>query len=294
MDFPDSWKLLMQLLADRDLNSPPPSLQAIGAESLRSRQALLEICTTDSAQFEIQIAFIALLRSFLSILPASVIEHPEKPCRAVVHARLAHLLGEAPPASEFNLVFKIIKRMQLYFFLGRQDAGSTSFDLSKESHQQLLKRQSHRCACCGYRFLDSDLDQFVLDGASSIDTPISLFDRSCTELRRKAQLDHIIPIYLGGDSPGNWQVLCETCNSGKSDKIFGFEDRAWFGGVRYDDFLGVPPSLFFVVLKEKPRCFDCNRGVAQVELRVIRKDKYGADVLTNLTAACTDCIRQRF
>ena len=36
---------------------------------------------------------------------------------------------------------------------------------------------------------------------------------------RTPELDHIIPYVLGGDSSNNWQILCKSCNIGKSDYI---------------------------------------------------------------------------
>jgi hypothetical protein len=277
-------------------------LQGLAVNEERDLRA---ISVTLDHQWKNETSLILLWRSLLSLLPSSVLERPDEPCREVVQKRLLHLLGEVPADSDLDEVMRVVKRLQQYRKGGRTSMGSTSLDLDKAVHAQLLKRQSGRCATCGYKFNDidlfADLDGEGADDAREADEEAeeeaSVTDpngpRTPSRLMRGAVLDHIYPIYLGGNAPTNWQILCGTCNSGKSDLVLGIEGRGWFGAARLLDLTTVNSQLFYMVMKRDGKCSLCGRGPKQVELCLLRRDANGADLYPNLHTICVDCVRAR-
>ncbi len=53
--------------------------------------------------------------------------------------------------------------------------------------------------------------------------------RSCDEqgrVRAATQVDHIVPLYLGGlEEDGNRQSLCDDCHADKTRQDMGYKDR---------------------------------------------------------------------
>jgi hypothetical protein len=266
---------------------------------------LRAISVTCDHQWKNETSLILLWRSLLSLLPSSVLERPDEPCRELVKRRLCHLLGETPPLDDLEEVMRVVKRLQQYRKGGRGHIGNSSLDLDKTVHAQLLRSQSGRCGACGYKFSDadlfSDLDVTEEEWSGEIQVDESeapaLADpsgpRNPARLLRHAVLDHIYPIYLGGNAPSNWQILCATCNSGKADLVLGIEGRGWFGSARLLDLTTVTSQLFYMVMKRDGKCSSCGRGPKQVELRLLRRDSNGADLYPNLHCVCTDCFSSR-
>lgn len=268
----------------------PLDPHAIGEESSGHLADLLALASLPNAFWRRETSIIVLWRAFLNLIPASLLENPEKRIRGPVKKRLEHLTGEPPDDEDVRLVVSIINRLQRYQRKGRR---ASSIDLTLVSQQSILKTQSLRCACCGYKFRKGDLrpDKNSLDpdDQPKVDSPLNASDRSPQRMNRRAVLDHILPVYLAGDHKGNWQILCSICNAGKSDMVYGFEGRAWFGGTRKLDLTRVTPQLFYMVLNRDRHCGKCSRGVLQVELRIKRKDPNGADLYPNLGTYCIDC-----
>jgi 5-methylcytosine-specific restriction endonuclease McrA len=202
-----------------------------------------------------------------------------------VEARLSHLLGEAPDPDEVNSMVKIVKRLQKYGFKGRRGSRSSSFDIDSASHQKLLKEQNFRCAVCGYAFKEGDLDNYEFFDHSEFNF---VKNGNCKN-KKKACLDHILPIYLAGDRATNWQVLCRECNEGKSDLLIGFEAREWFGHLRIKRIRSLSTSLRYMILKRNGNCGNCNRSPRQTELHVLRKDCHAPFYYWNLRLSCNYC-----
>ena len=125
---------------------------------------------------------------------------------------------------DVDTLLVVVKRMQLFRVGGRRALRATSF-----SAQLASSRATPSDPERALRLLRLSLPRFRSrpgrsEGANlGVDRPLSARDRSPRRLRRKAVLDHIFPVYLAGDRLDNLQVLCQTCNSGKSDDILGFE-----------------------------------------------------------------------
>lgn len=290
---PPPLRKLIVCLEGNNIPHIPLNSHEIGEESLSYMTELLALAAIPPEFWRRETALIALWRAFLSLIPASLLENPDERIREPIKKRLEHLMGETPDDEDLRLVVSIVNRLQRYQREGRR---ATSINIGQVTQKSLLVNQSLRCANCGYKFRRGDLEP---DNSSSdpddrpkCDSPLNVLDRSPSKINRKAALDHILPVYLAGDHKGNWQILCYTCNSGKSDMVYGFENRAWFGGTRKLDLTKVSPQLFYMVLNRDRNCRTCSRGVQQVELRLMRKDMNGADLYPNLGAYCVDCLNR--
>jgi 5-methylcytosine-specific restriction endonuclease McrA len=297
MELPKSLKIFLSELSGENAPSLHKFDSSIHESAVKDNPKLLLLSVTDNSRWKKELSLILMWRAFLALLPAEVLEKPDDPCKDIVKNRLHHLLGEDPDQEDLELVMKIVLRIRLYVSGGRGLIGASSFDIDKSSHFKILKRQNFRCHACGYRFkeadLDSNEDSNIEDSETQdtcISTPVSCFDRSPLKLHRSAVLDHIYPIYLGGNSEKNWQVLCKTCNSGKQDLLLGYEGKNWFGSARITDLTLVTPQLFYMVLNRDQECKVCSRKSTQAELRIKRKDQNGADLYPNLVACCVEDI----
>jgi 5-methylcytosine-specific restriction endonuclease McrA len=293
MQLPEPFKQLMGILASSEPATTAIDWDALAEKSRLSMPELLSLATVELRQWNREIALVALWRAVVSVLPAAIVERPSERCRDQVEERLSRLIGGPAVPSDVDRVMKVVKRIQRYQRLGRGGLSTSSLDLSLSTHSSILRRQSYRCTSCGYLFLSGDLEPDPsANDLPRVDSPLNQRDRSPKRLNRRAVLDHILPVYLAEDTEQNWQVLCATCNRGKSDSIVGFEGRAWFGGARIDDLSRVTSTLFYMVLRNGQVCSICARGVRQVELRIARRDAGGADLYSNLHARCKDCLVQ--
>src|SRR4051812_10323299 len=98
MRFPAPWHDLFTAISD----NPSIDLIPIARRGYEHLDDLLAVASISRDEFQREIALVALWRSFLSSLPASVLERPEEPCKAVVRVRLRHLLGEDPEEHELQ------------------------------------------------------------------------------------------------------------------------------------------------------------------------------------------------
>lgn len=251
-------------------------------------QGLLALTAVEHGEWNRELAQIAVWRGFVATLPAAVFEYPDQPCRAQVTRRVEHLLGEAPDESFLDHLMMVVKRIQRYLISGRRAVGTTSFDVSLVSHSLQLRKQGWRCGVCGYQFRPQDLEPDASAGLrATTDEPIAGGeDRSPRRLRRRAVLDHILPVYLAGDDAANWQILCKTCNEGKSDLVVPVLGSEWAGSVRSGSLVATRARLFYMVLARDAGCTLCRRTPSQTELRLRRRDPEGTDTYVNLAACC--------
>jgi 5-methylcytosine-specific restriction endonuclease McrA len=302
MELPTTISRLIDLIDGGESSIDRELYYSIPAQSHHELDKLLKLSTTTILEWNSEIALIALWRAFLNLIPASVIEQPEVPCRSLVMDRVTHLLGEKPAEKDLNSLMRIVKRLQRYQVGGRRLTAKNTLDLELATHSELLRKQCYRCNACGYRFSDKDLSidyyfdeeeecEYESESLSyTVENRIGAADRSPLKLHRRAELDHILPSYLGGESNNNLQILCKSCNIGKSDLLLGYEGRGWFGSARAKELTTVSAQLFYMVVRRDNKCVICARGVRQVALRIVRRDPNGADLYINLAAKCVDCL----
>jgi hypothetical protein len=240
---PTPWLDLIEILASGDGRSLYGS--DLGARSESVLPELLRLANVPAGQWRQELAQIALWRAFIATLPSRIFERPRDPCRDLVIGRLVFLLGEQPPEAAVRALMTVVKRIQRYQIGGRAALRASTIDLTSVIQHDIFKTQARRCACCGYLFKDEDLDP---SQDSSEDGSINSGARTFL-FRRRAVLDHILPVYIAGDRPENWQILCAGCNMGKSDSILGFDHEEWFGSARARRQIEVRARLSYMVLR---------------------------------------------
>src|SRR5690606_24058094 len=100
----------------------------------------------------------------------------------------------------------IFKRLRMY---GREGRKATTLNLDLRAHKSLLDSQNGRCAICNYEFAADDLYyETELDLPDVSKLRASMPDEvSLERYFRRPHLDHIIPVFIGGDAKHNWQIL---------------------------------------------------------------------------------------
>lgn len=142
----------------------------------------------------------------------------------------------------------LFKRIRQYSKSGRR---ASSLDLGLEEHLALLEEQYNRCNHCLFEFTDeyyryeAEDDVVVASDSPSIDGEVCL---SITH--RRPELDHIVPLVLGGDSRENWQVLCASCNRGKSDLVSYFFGISGTRSGRMNDLFELTSGKRYAVIAE--------------------------------------------
>lgn len=233
-----------------------------------------------------QAAITALTRFVWSVVPPGLLGGGSPDFRrlaeGVLRQRLGNFDGDAEVARDLAVVFK---RVRQYAKFGRR---ATSLDLDTVRHRILLESQSGRCNHCLYEFGD-DYYRFTIEEEGVVASPYVAVEGEVvlSPLYRRPELDHIIPLVFGGDSESNWQILCATCNRGKSDQISYFFGLAVPSSNRVSDLEDLTAGKRYAVIAETR-----SGGTAAVSegdgafYRIFRKDPAGYLNVDNLVARC--------
>lgn len=137
--------------------------------------------------------------------------------------------GEGLDANAVRDIATVFRRMRLHSEDSRQGRGSLWS--RTPTLMQLLKSQDSRCSVCGFLFTeeiitDSEYESDIecKETRPSLENEIGINvvhrgGRLWTEMARRPEIDHIIPLFLGGDGIDNLQVLCRSCNQGKAEDV---------------------------------------------------------------------------
>jgi hypothetical protein len=170
----------------------------------------------DSIRAHATLAVVA--RTIWRMVPPGVFGGPTPDFKSVSEDAIKKHLGDFHGSEHAVRNFSVIlRRIRNHHRNGRR---TQSLDLDLIGHREIMDRQGCRCNHCLYEF-GSDYYRYTVE---SDDIPVGIvvpFDREVTldKTFRRPELDHIIPVILGGDGDNNWQILCASCNRGKSDSI---------------------------------------------------------------------------
>ena len=132
--------------------------------------------------------------------------------------------------------------------------------LDPDEYMQLEQRQGGRCALCGTLLFQS----------------------------AHPQVDHIVPVALGGKSTvENYQLLCQRCNIGKS-KLIG-----WIMGAPFLDEGQSTKLRYCVLTRYRGRCSlaDCGNTAYTSEIDVVPRipvQRGGRFIFDNLRTLCRE------
>ena len=152
------------------------------------------------------------------------------------------------------------------------------------AHQDLLHGQNNRCNHCKYEFQDELFRYSVEDDGVASDKYIALPGEVVNfPVYRRPELDHIVPVILGGDGEQNWQILCASCNRGKSDLLTYFGGFHQSGAGRMTDLFEMTSGKRFAIIAESPHPTPPERGDGKFH-RIFKLDSHGFLNRENLIA----------
>ncbi|MBB5458763.1 HNH endonuclease [Paraburkholderia sp. Cpub6] len=268
----------MSLLTDGDNNEDRKRLSRLpGVQQdifQNSLTAVTKILDFDRGELEAQIALLLSFRLIWRMIPRKLFEAVDPNYESLAFSALKAEFGADPDRIAVNQLSLIFRRLR--FGYGSRK-GVTSLDLSRPAHRRLFDSQMGRCPICGYTFQPGDIaasrdgdEVYAQEAYQPIDGELFL-----DVYFRSPVLDHIIPYYLGGDGPENWQILCRTCNGGKGEALSWILRRGWMPPSRISEIVKLTPSLRYAALSryhlENSSCVIDDGETLRLFLRDTRK-----------------------
>jgi hypothetical protein len=191
-----------------------------------------------------------------------------------------HLISIGFKSIDEELVSVIKGISDQYYFSGGKRPLRKKLSISdirmgyRRDYYRLRDIQNNRCRICGVKLSDSE-----------------------------EHLDHKIPFRLIGDVPTgvNWQLLCGTCNMGKSSYLSALQpisSQNWIYGFSLDDpskSLNVTDSQWgytvrFSILMQKKMCCiaGCKNTSLVSKLSIKISNNTGLPVIDNFSIFCED------
>ena len=201
----------------------------------------------DSSEIDGQLGLLLTIRLIWRLVPRRLFQGLDPDYERLANGALIQMFSLSASSEMVRRLAVIFRRIRSSRLDGRK---TTSLDLESIKHKELMDTQNGRCAVCAHKFTDSDL--FSSDEADAgysreayepLEGEISL-----SNYYRKPVLDHILPYFLGGDGPENWQILCFSCNAGKGEAISWVSRKGWMPPTRISDVLTLTPALRYSAL----------------------------------------------
>lgn len=258
-----------------------PDVRSFFSDALESTGRTLGV---GSEAVRAQATLATLTRFIWSLVPSRLLGGDSPDFRRLAEEVLLQRIGEFAGSDIVSRNLAVIfKRIRRYARTGRT---ATSLDLDQIRHQGILVRQSGRCNHCLYEF-GPDLYRYAgeEDGISVTEYRPIQGEIALSQTYRKPELDHIIPLVFGGDQEENWQILCATCNRGKSDQVSYFFNVNSLNSNRLADLYSLTSGKRYATIAEA-------RGVTPPEIsagdgrfyRIHKRDFSGLLNIENLVA----------
>lgn len=234
----------------------------------------------DGAAWTDVFALVGAIKVFWLAVPVEALDARMTNLRPLV-LRMCQNLFTSPTDDDYRLVRVLLQRLHRFVVLGRRQER-----LSNREFLELLRAQSQKCALCGYRFSHGDLA--AREYFDDPDAAAQIGDL------RVPHVDHIVPIYLGGDRKDNLQILCKECNLAKGGALAWPMNRAVLGALLPHELTAMTGGERWLVLARDRQCRRCLRPPSGLddgtELRVVRRDDTRGWIVENLQAVCDPCL----
>lgn len=187
---------------------------------------------------------LAAYKVFWLSVPLEAIESDIIDVRPLGRRMALSLLG-TDSEEDVALVTALLKRIRRYHLYGR----SRSDRLRRRYLESLLQRQKGRCITCGYFFSEVEINaaEYVSEEAA---------ERQIEGLR-VPHIDHVIPVFLGGEDPANLQLLCSQCNQAKGVAISWAVHPSILGPRQPTHLRSATMGERWTVLARDERCLIC-------------------------------------
>jgi 5-methylcytosine-specific restriction endonuclease McrA len=237
-------------------------------------------------RLEAELSLLLTLKLLWSLIPERLFRGLDPDFEALARASLSpYAKGESPPASVVAGLSRIFRRLRNSQVHGRRNL--SGLDTSRPLHRDLLASQSGACAVCLFVF-PSVMTEYPEepDQENYKERYVPVVGEVCLpSYYRRPVLDHIVPYYLGGDGPENWQILCASCNAGKGEALSWLLRSGWLPAKRPSELSSLTASLRYSALVSCKAEFRERGPVPGKTLRLFRNDPEKLALLDNLTVA---------
>lgn len=240
------------------------------------------LMASGAAAYRAHAAIAMLTRLIWSLVPTRLISSASPDVKALAQRALIGRFGSEYFDDEVTRYLTVVfKRIRTYALAGRQ---VQSLNLELIAHRTLLIQQGGRCNHCLYQFAASDHFYSVEDdGVPSGSSEAMDGELVLLQMFRRPELDHIVPVILGGDGEENWQILCRSCNAGKSDQISYMSLMHGQVNNRVGHLFSLTAGKRYAVIAEATRDEKPVTGDGR-HFRIFRKDETGLANPENLRA----------
>lgn len=233
----------------------------------------------DRGRAEAHMSLVMAVRTLWTITPEKLFTGADPNFERLAEDALASLDAATKKEDAVLALSRVFRHLRSAHLWGRSTV--SGLNLRHPKQERILAAQGGRCAICRYHFLEGELENADDDDEIFTGSREAKPDEvALGQYQRRPVLDHIVPYFLGGDGPENWQILCHSCNTGKGEGLAWILRRGLLPPGRPSDALKLTPSLRHAVLANyhagEP---DLHNGG---ELRLYRRDQGRLPVFDNL------------
>jgi 5-methylcytosine-specific restriction endonuclease McrA len=240
---------------------------------------ILEKVGQDRRTLEADLAVITCMGLLWHLVPDSLFTRRDVDYEELARDAWLRVVESEPTDSIVDGVSVVFRRLRQYYI---GDFRRSSLDMDLIAHQKLMRDQKQRCAVCNYFFEIVD-PKILNDDSIELTEPYETVagEVALRTYFRRPELDHIVPYFLGGDGPENWQILCKSCNAGKGAALAWLSRKGWMPPNNPQDARVLSPSLRYVCIARHAPDFT-SLAARDITVRVFKRDERGLVTLPNL------------
>jgi hypothetical protein len=233
-----------------------------------------------SDEAESHLGLLLATRQFWELIPSGIFTSADPDYERFAANSLAGRFGEPARDEIVRSLALIFRNLRKAHSFGRRQV--SSLDLCRNEHSRIYDTQNGRCATCGYKFMPIEVERFYDPDVFEAKEEAKVSDEEVilSSYNRRPVLDHIVPHFIGGDTPQNWQILCSSCNSGKGESISWMFRSGWMPIKRLGDVTNLTASCRYAVLSR--HLSKILKSPLDCELRVKRKNPTQLLIFDNL------------